>query len=1343
MSDLFEKIMKFHPGNLDVYNEIKENISIMVPFVGAGFTQFVYGTWPEAVEKLAEKLGNVENRKTVFSLIEQGKMEDAAQCLEEFRGPANLARDIANYFSPNKFQRKSGELRQQAVYLLPLLFSGLVLTTNFDSGLENIYKQWNRDFYEILHPGHSEALKQLLRQKGDRSLFKFHGSVSGRNIEYKNIVFTSEQYKRHYGNGSPLVKDLKSCLRHKVLLFLGCSLKNDRTMDVLQDILKCEEQGEQGYYHYTIINCKESEGDAKVLELEKKHIRAILYEDNCHEAVKVILEHLLKETAPDAYKTFAFHIKENKTLNSSAILGFEEELLPFYGRRGELKELNSFLYAQGHFRWWAITGAGGSGKSRLAYEFQKQLPDGWDSHKLSQQNYKELSGLSNYFSRKTLVIADFVEEYTQELGVWMEQLAQGSSEFPVRLLLIGRENEEEDGASEWNLPLEFMFGNVHEKKTMEESEMRWFPGEPAICMPSMPMLLAGKEDGKFSWEQQLFREIYNKAIVRHACFRQKYLELAPLPDHELLLIIKECARILDSSNSVKHISDARILEEILRKLKEADPVLCRPLYAIIMTSVYMSGGEPTKWNRETVLGFIKEKELTRLEFRIRKITGQTRTDRRLFAACQYVLCVSTVVKGISAGKLREICPDVWEIIVEKSEYFESPMDLLYSLGIMSKGDILSAIRPDLVGEYFVFDWMTRQRDETIQSFLSAVWKIPRPVVLFFYRVLFGYGELCNESAEKWDVFLLNDICLSRDVATLYALFLTSAIGKCNLQGPCEKQICQMERLLTFYPDIMEILVAYANSMVNLISKQDVASSRKTVEQLKELASIHRDIPQVTIALAKGMVNLEENEELTNKQEIADYLEQLAGKYPDLPELIECYANSLVRVCAKQSGELLEKNLEKLEILSEKYSHVPEIVTMYAHGVYNSTVNQDRCTIERGVSKMGKLAVSYGNNSEVIIMYAMGLFNLSLTQQGQEVLDTVKRLETLHFSYPHIPKIAEHFAKILVNFSIGGSLQIKRRTVKQIERLDSVYPENSEVIKAFSYSLINLSGNKSADAQEIINPVKKLVSKYPGRIELILMLNKALFNVSRNQDVPKIQKILREQEKILASYPDTLDLMEFYAKTLHVAGYKLNLQNGSYDEYVTKMEELANTYPDMPVLMEVYTDFLANISATANWKKTKDIVSELEILASQFAENEKVKKAYIKSLINLCTKTDDYFETAKKLEELASVYPDEDTVIAAYAKSLHNLCFVQNTEEILETLNRLEELACTHKNLGDVLICFAYGLRTLTSMQNKTEARKNLDWLKKVIRYYPQSPKYQKELYDKLLGQLRDEIETRP
>lgn len=254
----FDEIMAYHPDNADIYREIKQFLPRLVPFIEAGLTQFAYCSWPDALKTLSGKLTNDANAQKITGLINSKHYLDAARKLEDFRTPTNLARDLAGIFLADKLEQKREQLPQEPISLLPYLFPELVLTTNFDETLETIYRECGHPFQTTFLPGHPELLRQLMLKGGVCGLFKLHGTVTGELIEYEKIVFTQAQYDRHYGKDSPLTRELKACFENRMMLFLGCSLDSDRTMELLQEVIH------PGSSYYTVISCEPSERDEKV-----------------------------------------------------------------------------------------------------------------------------------------------------------------------------------------------------------------------------------------------------------------------------------------------------------------------------------------------------------------------------------------------------------------------------------------------------------------------------------------------------------------------------------------------------------------------------------------------------------------------------------------------------------------------------------------------------------------------------------------------------------------------------------------------------------------------------------------------------------------------------------------------------------------------------------------------------------------------------------------------------------------------------------------------------------------------------------------------------------------------
>ncbi|MDE7297727.1 MAG: SIR2 family protein, partial [Lachnospiraceae bacterium] len=731
-----------------------------------------------------------ENHCKVEEQIKAGKYLVAAQLLEDFRTPANLARDLVHIFSSERLKEKQNVLQKQAIFLLPLLFRGLVLTTNFDETLELVYRECERPL-EVSHPGHSELLEQLLRHPDSSGLFKLHGTIQGDHVEYGNIVFTEQQYNRHYAKDSALTRDLINCLEKRLILFLGCSLGTDRTMELLQETIR------PGDMYYTIINCEKSERDDKIIELGKKQIRAILYEGERHEAVRVILEHLLEETDPEAYRLLSYHEGALPKTEIDHRFSYDAEIVPLAGREDELRELQAFLGdAAVPFRWWAVTGPGGAGKSRLAFEFQKQVQAEWKVHYLSTEEYSKLSEVSARLTGKTLLIADYVQEHARELGVWMEELNAQKRSLPLRLLLVERQSRENaenaDGEKQ-----------VHGTDT--------------------------------AWEKQLYCAVRHERELRNACFRENFLSLQPLSDGDLKEIIKAYAAAIKPGE--KELS-AEKTELLLKKLKEIDPELCRPLYAMFLTDAFMEGMAPEHWNQESVLDYMLEREQKRLEFRLRQVMGLQTEDERLSAVCQYFLCLATVWQDAEVRKVRELCPEEWKKLEEKTEQLEKPEELLKRIGmagLVADIEKVLALRPDLVGEYYVYDWLIRQQKETAERFLKTVWQQPFPAAVFFDRLMHDYGYLLNETPGNWEVVVPDRFSMSGEAATVCSIFLVNATAYCMDVYQCKKVAGLLEEFSDEHPESAKIALEFAKGLVNLSCDQEERGAKETVSLLYKYA----------------------------------------------------------------------------------------------------------------------------------------------------------------------------------------------------------------------------------------------------------------------------------------------------------------------------------------------------------------------------------------------------------------------------------------------------------------------------------------------------------------------------
>ncbi len=118
-----------------------------------------------------------------------------------------------------------------AIQFLPELFDKLVLTTNLDDLLENLYTYRQCSFNEILI-GEDVGRYRVKKATAQRILLKFHGDC---RIQ-EGRVLGKVEYERAYKPASAVRDELMMIYRNYNLLCLGCSLGADRTVSLIGEV---------------------------------------------------------------------------------------------------------------------------------------------------------------------------------------------------------------------------------------------------------------------------------------------------------------------------------------------------------------------------------------------------------------------------------------------------------------------------------------------------------------------------------------------------------------------------------------------------------------------------------------------------------------------------------------------------------------------------------------------------------------------------------------------------------------------------------------------------------------------------------------------------------------------------------------------------------------------------------------------------------------------------------------------------------------------------------------------------------------------------------------------------
>lgn len=326
----FEDIIECWSPNRRYFDELinAANSNNLIPFIGAGITSNLsnggFPSWNKLILKLAhmEKTGENEIKK-INSYIKKNNYEQAAQILEDISGSNLLQRDLRELFSPQKLNNE--KIVDSVLMTLPKMHPQIILTTNYDSAIERAYflnqnieddinddeiKIRERQAINVLTPcTTTREFVSLIKNRSTEdisrpSLYKFHGDVQD-NGNTHDLILSKKSYDTVYGEikeiddnkmSKDVVKNLYLFLFAKTILFLGCSLEEDRIMKLIRKNTEVE--------HFAFVGCGNKdqkkfsnvEANKEAIQRSKKlnemNIHAIFYPRYARNCVKILLENL-------------------------------------------------------------------------------------------------------------------------------------------------------------------------------------------------------------------------------------------------------------------------------------------------------------------------------------------------------------------------------------------------------------------------------------------------------------------------------------------------------------------------------------------------------------------------------------------------------------------------------------------------------------------------------------------------------------------------------------------------------------------------------------------------------------------------------------------------------------------------------------------------------------------------------------------------------------------------------------------------------------------------------------------------------------------------------------------
>lgn len=257
----------------------------VMPFIGAGLSMpSGYPGWTSFLRK--QRRQTLISEDDLEALLKVGQYEEAAQLIADAQGVA-FSEAVDNSFGCTR------EPLAGAVGLLPYIFTGSVVTTNFDNVIDRSYNNADCAIMEKLSGCESEEIRRLLALNV-RFILMLHGKATSG----KGRILTKSEYDTHYIDGNILKKTIKALCDSKSLLFLGCSLTVDRTIAAIKEYVT-EEGHDYLPKHYAFLEEPDSEEEriTRQDELATCHIYPIWYPQKTYdESIEALLTKLREDT---------------------------------------------------------------------------------------------------------------------------------------------------------------------------------------------------------------------------------------------------------------------------------------------------------------------------------------------------------------------------------------------------------------------------------------------------------------------------------------------------------------------------------------------------------------------------------------------------------------------------------------------------------------------------------------------------------------------------------------------------------------------------------------------------------------------------------------------------------------------------------------------------------------------------------------------------------------------------------------------------------------------------------------------------------------------------------------
>ena len=542
----------------------------------------------------------------------------------------------------------------------------------------------------------------------------------------------------------------------------------------------------------------------------------------------------------------------------------------FWGREEEINALDAFLEDQRKILFMSIVAPGGSGKSKLVYEFVKQHEDDcfWEMKYIGKYQIDRLLSFDDYAYPKNLVlIVDYAGLHAHKLGDWLNHLLSLSENaFPqkIRLILVERDR--------------------------------------AVQIESMQLLPLWNRELLGDGEQ---REKLKRIWYHASCFGPMG-ELRPLSDDAIRKIMIQYANNHDRSLEDKEV------DFLMKRLAQIDTLegTPRPLFALLLVEAYVHRHDVNQWNTDAIL----EHCIARTEKHWKELCGD---NTNLYTVVQSLVLYATATEGLDMDNI----PDILKQASQQLDYLDDDSYAKLICGVNQEAEYENCIypmEPDIVGEYYLLQSFIKAscRKERLRERISGYWLKTENFFNVFARCIYDYSMnplIKGFIRENLDLLLppdRNELEIEAHSRLLH-IMLIKFRGKKNQDISSAK----IKELYEKYPKNKVVINDYAASLMLEFQNHIHAiwEQEENVMKIRKLLSEDPDSYYVLAMYGKSLFN-----------QISGYCQYLLrGNMPaegEIKRRISQHYKELYGLVQKHSEhDLLKRSLDMATAIMKSYS----------------------------------------------------------------------------------------------------------------------------------------------------------------------------------------------------------------------------------------------------------------------------------------------------------------------------------------------------------------------------------------------------------------------------------------